>query len=157
MARQLARFHRAEGLQSGLQVGKHLLGPGLVAFEVLVARQHLAVGRDQVKPLVLRRPLFLHAAEEVSRGILLFADHIEIQRNRNGVRGDKADDVVLAQRALTEPVGITSARAPADRRRKPRSTPAGLLPSPCGFPRSGRTSHGIFNQDVGCGNKVVSL
>jgi hypothetical protein len=45
-----ARLDRAERFQAGLQIRQDFLGPGLLALEVLMAGQDLAIRRDQVEP-----------------------------------------------------------------------------------------------------------
>src|SRR5207248_3930154 len=95
--------------QSGFEIGGHLARPGLIAFEVLMAGQHLAIGTDKIESLVLGRPLFLHVAEEVAAGTLGLANLVEVQCNRNAVGRQESDDILIRQRTLTESMSVASA------------------------------------------------
>jgi hypothetical protein len=78
-----------------LEIGEHFLRPGLVALEVLVAGEHLAVGRDQVESLVLSRSLLLYLAKKIAPGALGFADLVEVKGDGDAVSRDEADDTLV--------------------------------------------------------------
>src|SRR4051812_31910996 len=80
-----------------------------MALEALMAGQHFAVRCDQIKSLILGGPLLLHVAEEIPRAVFLLTYHVKVQSNRHRVLRDKANHIVVAQRALTEPLCVTSA------------------------------------------------
>jgi hypothetical protein len=74
-----------------------------------VAGEHLPVGGDKVKPLVLSRPLLLHVAKEIAAWALGLADLVEVEGDRDAILRDEPDNAFVGQGARTEPVGVASA------------------------------------------------
>src|SRR5262249_28586529 len=103
-----------EGLQTFLDRGPSLLDPAGLALSRLLARlvavvvegKNLALGRDDPQPL---RPVLLaeHGLEELAA--VVFRHAVGVEGEGDHGLGDAADDLLVIQRARTEPGGVASA------------------------------------------------